>query len=149
MNLQGFFQLNKEKYYFGESIWLTLIIKNENEKDVYLFIPRGRDNGIQIIVKKGKDLYLENMTKEPEAGLVAQEKLPAGATYQQKYLLSQWLKITQPGDYKIECSIKTEAYNKSLDQDNLERMAMQMIFVTDLYFIILPVETKGTEKSSG
>ena len=137
MGLTGHFELDKEKYYLGEPLWVTLVIQNEGDQAIFLFVPRGRDHGLQITVKQGHGAHLKDFSREPEVGLVSEQRLSPNETFRQRYQLSQWLCITEPGDYTVECAIEIEGYNTGLHQNNVDRVSTKAMISTELRFTIL------------
>ncbi|MCZ7398029.1 MAG: hypothetical protein O8C59_05965 [Candidatus Methanoperedens sp.] len=81
MGLKGFFKADREEYHLSEPILVTLVIKNETDHEIYLFVPRGRADGIRITVKEGKNFQIKGMREEPEVGLVPEERLLSGEIY--------------------------------------------------------------------
>ncbi len=138
MNLQGFFQVNQQKYQLGESIWLTLTVQNQGNLNVYMFVPRSRIDGIHIAVKNGKDFLLKDLREEADVGLVPEIELLPSQIYNQQYPLSEWLRLKQPGDYTIECAIEIESYDASLRQQEQARNASYVTISSDVQFTILP-----------
>jgi len=137
MGIGGFFKAERKEYHLGEPIWITLIILNETEHDAYLFVPQGRADGIRIAVKEGGYFQIADMSKEPEVGLVSEKRLPKGGIYSQRYLLTQWLYLKEPGDYTVECAIRIESYNVSIREHNACRVATNVDVSTDIHFTIL------------
>jgi hypothetical protein len=112
--LKGGFELDQERYLVGETIGVTLRIENRSDRPVFLFVPRGRANGIDIRVVQGSEFELKDLRHEPEPGLLAETKISGGETFRQKYPLSEWLLLKEPGDYTIECRIQIEVSDKSM-----------------------------------
>jgi hypothetical protein len=117
---------------------VTLFIKNETGKEVYIFVTRGRADGIRIAVKEGKGFEIRDLRDEPDVGLTPEVKLFHGETHTQRYPLSQWLLLKEPGYYTVECAIQIESYNLSLRQNNEDRLPTNVIISTFLYLRILP-----------
>jgi len=138
MGLKGFFKADREEYHLSEPILVTLVIKNETDHEIYLFVPRGRADGIRITVKEGKNFQIKGMREEPEVGLVPEERLLSGEIYRQQYQLTRWLTLKEPGYYRVECGIEIESYNVSISQKNLDRVATKVAISTDIHFNILP-----------
>ena len=138
MRVAAFFQTDRTEYRVGEPIWVTLFIRNEGAHDIYLFVPRGRADGLQIRVKEGDGFQLKDLREEPEPGLVGEKKLLPGATYSQQFPLSEWLVINESGEFVVECSIDVETSNMSLREQNEQRAASTMTVSTDLSFTVLP-----------
>lgn len=135
MGVAAFFQTDRTEHRLGEPISVTLSIKNENDHDIYLFVPRGRAGGLQIKIKQGKG-QVKDLLEEPEPGLVAEQKLAPGDTYSQQFPLGEWLIINEPGNFIVECSIEIETSNMSLREN--ERRATDTISVsTELHFTVL------------
>lgn len=145
MGLKGFFTANREKYYLGDPVSITLVIQNETNKEVYLFVPRGRMDGIQITVKEGSNVQIKDMREEPEPGLVPEQELPPGETYRQQYLLTQWVLFKEPGHYTVECAIQIESYTVSLRQKNVGHISINVAISTDLRFTIVERTEQTTE----
>lgn len=138
MNLYGHFELEQEKYGLGEPLWVTLVIQHQGDQDVFVFVPRGRADGLEITIKQGNGIHLKNLLQESEPGLMPEQRLRPNGTLRQRYQLSEWLIITEPGDYRIECAIEVEGYTASLRQDNGRRSATRVWISTDLHFTIVP-----------
>jgi len=149
MVITGHFELDQKQFHLGETLWVTLVIQNESDQAVFLFVARGRDHGLQITVKQGGGAHLQDLSREPEVGLVPEQRLSPHETFRQRYQLSQWLSFTEPGDYTVECAIEVEAYNASLHQDTVNRVATKVLISTDLRFTILPntvVDDQGLQR---
>jgi hypothetical protein len=116
--LKGSFELDRERYLVGEPIGVTLRIENCSERPAFLLVPRGRANGIEIKVVQGNKFELRDLLQEPEPGLLAETKISGGETFRQKYPLSEWLLLKEPGDYSIECTVTIEVSDKSMRNDS-------------------------------
>jgi hypothetical protein len=138
MDLEGFFRVDQNRYHLGDPIKTTLVLQNKGDSAAYLFVPRGRMDGIQISVKNEDGFRIKDMREEPDVGLVPEKRLPSGETYTQEYLLTQWLTFEEPGDYTVELAIEVETYNSSLHQQNQERVANSISISTDIPLTILP-----------
>lgn len=138
MNLEGFFQTDKQKYSLEEPIWVTLVVQNNDDSEAYLFVARGRADGIRVTLKEEQGFRIKGMNEEPDVGLIPEKKLLAGEAYTQKYLLTQWLIFNEPGSYTVECAIEIEAYNVSLHQKNLERVAKSISIANNIHLVIEP-----------
>ncbi|MBZ0303812.1 MAG: hypothetical protein K8J31_28990 [Anaerolineae bacterium] len=114
------------------------MITNESDDEVYFFLPRGRADGVQFRVQQAGGFEIKAMTEEPEPGLVGEQKLSPGSQFSQRYLLTEWLRFKEPGDYTVECAIELELYNASLRQKDVERTAAHVAISTPLHFTILP-----------
>ncbi len=147
MDIKGFFKAGREKYYLGEPIGVTLFIKNETDNDVYLFVPQGRDNGLRITVKEGKNFQISSLRDEPEVGLVPKVKLPVGGVYTQQYPLTQWLRFKEPDHYVVECALEVESYNVSLQQKKENRVVTLITISTNLHFSILSQTGRNNVRS--
>src|SRR5438132_5022791 len=147
MNFQGLFELDRDKYRLGEPFWVTLVIQNLGDQNGFLFVPRARADGLQIIVKQGHGIHVKDLSQESEGGLVPEQKLPPNGTLRQRYQLSEWLIITEPGDYAVECAIEVEVYSTSLHEDDANRVATRVHVSNDLRFTILPTGALGEDQS--
>ena len=145
MSLTGHFELTRKHYQLRDPIWATLVINNDGDHDLFLFVSRARDSGIKIAVIQGIGVKLHDHSKEPEAGLVSEYKLSPSETFKQQYELSQWLTVTEAGDLVVECAIDIEAYNTSLHQDTVTRLAGEFHISTRLHFTMLPTSVKDKE----
>lgn len=138
MRVAGYFQTDRTQYRVGEPIGVTIFVRNEDDRDLYLFVPRGRADGLRINVKAGEGFQLKGMGEEPEPGLVGEKRLSPGATYSQQFPLSEWLLISEPGDFVVECSIDVEVADMSIREQNEQRRSETVTVSTDLSFTVLP-----------
>lgn len=149
MDLRGSFTLDQEEHYLGDPIEVTLRIHNETDKDVYLFVPRGRAGGIRVAVKEGKNVQFVDMSEEPEPGLIPELRLPPGETHRQRYVLTPWLLFKEPGQYTVECVVPIEFYDVSLRQmgvQGVQRIGTSVELSADLRFTIQARRRQPTER---
>src|SRR5690242_12925117 len=53
MGLAGGFRIDRPSYRLGEPIDLTLALRNAGTDDLYVFVPHGRADGVEITVEAG------------------------------------------------------------------------------------------------
>lgn len=90
------------------------MLVNRGHEEVYVFVPRGRADGLRIAVRQTAGYRLVDMTAEREPGLVAEVALPPSRTHRQVFPLSDWLGFTAPGTYDVDCSLPLRIANVSL-----------------------------------
>lgn len=137
MDIVGYIEAGRREYRLGEPISVTLFIKNRGDKPAYLFVPRGRADGIRVRVKEGEGLRLKDMTEEPEPGLVQETKVAPGGTYSQEYPLGRWLVLDKPGSYTVECEVEVEGSDASLRDTGGKRMSLRTTIRSDVHFVVL------------
>jgi hypothetical protein len=137
MSLIGFFQIEHQINRLGESIRLEMVLENTTDRKVYVFIPRGRAEGIQITMLQGPMATLRDLRDEAEPGLVAETEIGAGETHRKSYFLTDWLIVQRPGDYRVECACTLDAYGSSLRDRDIKRVAKSVKIKTEIKFTVL------------
>jgi hypothetical protein len=146
VSLSGFFTLDREEHFLGDPVEVTLVIRNGQSEDVYLFVPRGRAGGIRVTVKVGADAELADMTDEPEPGLVGEARLGPSETSTQEYLLTRWLRFRTPGRYTIECAIPIEYSMVSRRRRHGPDDTTTLTIATDLHLTILAAPDRSIRR---
>ncbi len=139
--LRGSFRTDRAEYRLGEPIWMTLELRNGADRDAYVFLPRGRADGIGVTVKNGRagrDYEVGGLEREPEAGLVGEVRLEPGGSVTQRYLLTEWITFKKPGSYVVGCSAEIEAYPRSLREPDPERPVKRVIVSAEIPVTIGP-----------
>jgi hypothetical protein len=114
MTVSGGFSLERTTYHRGDPIPVTLQVCNDSDRDVFVFIPHGRANGIRVEVVDGDGLQVASLEREPEPGLVGERRIAAGDCEEQSFPLDQWLDVHEPGKYVLECTVELELADASL-----------------------------------
>jgi hypothetical protein len=116
-----------------------MALKNETDRKVYVFIPRGRADGIRISLPPGQAAELKSLNEEAEPGLVAETEIGAGETVRTSYPLTDWLILRAAGNYRIEAACTFDAYNASLrDKDSSKRIATPVEVKGEVVVTVLP-----------
>jgi hypothetical protein len=105
--LTGRFTVAAPQHRIGDPLGLTLELRNDGDADVFVFVPHGRADGVQIEVLDGPARALD-LTNEPEPGLVGQTRLAPGETHSKTYPLGDWVAFDAPGRCSLACSIELE-----------------------------------------
>lgn len=124
--LRGSIGANRAEYRLGEPIWVALELANGGDRDAYVFLPRGRADGVRVSVRNaeaGRDYDVAGLGNQAEAGLVGELSIEPGGSVTQEYLLTEWIKFKVPGTYIVRCEVEIEAYATSLRQPDSERHA--------------------------
>jgi hypothetical protein len=137
MDPDGFFQADRPSFVAGEPISATLVLRNDSRRDLYVFVPRGRAEGIELTVVEGP-AEIKDMRQEPEPGLVGETRIGPGETYRQPFMLSDWLDVRQPGTVRVVCRIVLAAYSSSLRDAASPRLAESVEIATVIGFAVLP-----------
>lgn len=138
--IDGAFKTDRNEYYLGDSIWINLSLTNISDKDVFVFIPTGRVQGLDIHVKENEGYETKSLVQEPDTGLIPELKLAPLESYVQQYLLSKWLKFKKAGNYTIECSIPIELADFSIrDKLTNRKLSSKTVFSV----LNLRISTKG------
>lgn len=145
MSLQGLFRTEKNELQLGEPFSVTLFIKNESDHDVYVLVPTGRADGLQITVNDGGNVQVKDMTAEPEPGVVAEEKLSPSETISRQFPLSDWLIVRAPGSYTVGCAIEIETREASMRSKGDDRGPTMVSIATELSFTFRPNEATANE----
>jgi hypothetical protein len=69
---------------------------------------------LAVRVVDGEGLEIAGLEREPDAGLVPELRLDAGACHEQTYPLDDWITAASPGTHLIECRIELEVARQSL-----------------------------------
>jgi hypothetical protein len=138
MDIEGRFEADRAEYRLGDPITVTLELVNPGHVDVYVFVPRGRADGLRIGVRQSTGYRLADMTAEPEPGLVAEVALPPSRSHRQVFPLSAWLFFTAPGTYDVECSLPVRIASASLRQAGAHRMEESRTIASVLRLTIRP-----------
>jgi hypothetical protein len=137
MGLDGFFQADRPSFVAGEPISVTLVLHNDARRDLYVFVPRERAEGVEITVVEGL-VEIKDMRHEPESGLIGETRIRPGETYRQPFMLSDWLNVRQPGAVRVVCRILLAAYPSSLRDAATPRLAESVEIATVIGFAVLP-----------
>jgi hypothetical protein len=137
MDIEGAFLADQQEIHIGDPVSVTLVVKNKNSEPIYMLIPRARANGLQIEVKPLTGVRIQDMTNEPDVGLLAENELRPGATYRQRFIVSQWVQFTRPGQYSIKYKIDVEAYRASLKERNQGAMPVNIPISTEVNLEVL------------
>jgi hypothetical protein len=137
MEIVGYFESSRPEFQLGESVSVTLFVRNQGKETAYLLVPRGRADGIRIQVKEGTGFQLSDMTQEPEPGLVPETKVSSGETYSQEFPLSKWLVLGKPGPYTLECAVDVKTSDKSLRDSDQNRVSLRTTIQSDVHFVVL------------
>jgi hypothetical protein len=74
-----------------------------------------------VTILEGSGLEFKGMETEPEPGLSPEWKLASGEEITKKYPLDEWLRISLPGSYRLECMATVEWSDTSLRVRDLGR----------------------------
>jgi hypothetical protein len=101
----------------GDPIDLVLRICNTGRDPLFVFVPGGRADGLQLRAVAGDGLEIAGPEGEPEPGLVGELRLDAGDCHDQAYPLGDWIAGGSPGTHLLECGIEVEVARESLRVD--------------------------------
>ena len=132
MSLNGTFRLERASYGIDEPIPLKLELSNDGTRDLFVFVPRGRGDGVRIKVLDGDRLAVASLDHEPEPGLVGELRLGPGRRHAWTFPLHKWLGRRTPGSYRLECSIAVEVADRSVRERDREPKARRVEVVTEL-----------------
>ena len=137
MRVAGKIVANRVEYHLGDPIVITLVFTNLGQQEIYVFVPHGRSDGLQIAVKQTTGFQLKDMTEEPDTGIAPEIRLAPSQTYRQAFSLSQWLVFTAPGTYDVQCSLPVWVASASLRQADADRNEEALTVSSVLQFKIL------------
>jgi hypothetical protein len=146
VSLQGFFQAEKTELQLAEPFSVRLFLRNETDRDLYVLVPTGRADGIQISVKVGANVQVKDMMAEPEPGVVAEVKLSPGDSTSRQFPLSDWLIIKEPGSCTLECAVEIEAREASGQAKAEDHLTSIVAISTELNFTFRPNKTTEPEQ---
>ena len=142
--LHGAFEADRERYRMGDPIVLTLELRNDGDRDLYLFVPRGRADGVTFEVIGGFEsngYVVTGLEGEPEAGLTGETTLAPGSAIRQRYPLSDWLAFKRPGSYVIRVEAEVTVASSGLGRTDIEHRTGQSTITTE---IVLEIEAAGS-----
>ena len=114
MNVRGTFELEPGTVAVGEHVDVGLVLRNDGDGDVYVFVPHGRADGLRVRVLDGEGARVRGLESEPEPGLVGEKKLGPSETYRHVFPLGDWLTFERPGRFVLECAVELELFDRSL-----------------------------------
>ena len=138
MSVTGTFRLDRPAYRVDDPIPLTLALYNDSPRDVFVFLPRARADGVRVRVLDGQGLAVASLAHEPEPGLVGELRLGPQSRHEASFALDEWLERRGPGSYRLECSIEVEVADRSIRDRDQERGASRVEVVTELELVLLP-----------
>ena len=133
LHLRGRFEPERQHVRLGEPFSIELVLRNDGNRDAFVFVPHGRADGLAIAVLEGGAHELSGLEREPEAGLVGQKRLPPGGTYRQEFPLSSWLALNEPGSYVLECRISVEAADKGIGEDGRTEIPVEVVSTIQIH----------------
>ena len=142
MELEGLFQTDRATYRLGEPIGVTLVLRNAGPRLLYVFVPRGRAEGVEVTVLEGP-AAIRDMDQEPEPGLVGETRIDPGESYRQPYVLSNWLEVQQPGALRIACRVVLTVRATSLRHAISPRAVKAVEIASAIDFFVLPSGQSG------
>lgn len=119
MQLTGQFELDR-----GGAV--TLVLRNEDNIPLYVFVPHGRDYGVRVEVLSGP-CATTSLGSEPEAGLVGETTLQPGEAMRHEYPLSSWIRRTGDGPCVVRLSVDIETATESLRVNRARKRAVVTI----------------------
>ncbi|MHA7059789.1 hypothetical protein ACWGOQ_0021355 [Aquimarina sp. M1] len=108
--LTGSFQVEKNKYFINENIWLDFKIENKSEKTVYVFFQKEDPEEIEVRVKESGGYIINSNKPESGVSLIPEHQLISGEQLNGKYLLNSLVEFKEQGIYSITLSLDIE-YN--------------------------------------
>lgn len=145
MDIVGHAESAKQQYHLGEPVLVTLFVKNAGKEAAFLFVPTGRAGGIKIEAKKGAKFEVKDMLHEPDQGLQPERRVLPGEMLQVQIPVGEWLVISEPGDYVVECTIPIDVSDKSLREGSAQRSSKHATIRSTIRFTVVSEDNKNKQ----
>jgi hypothetical protein len=128
VDVTGSFHLDAGPHRIGDPIPLVFRVCDTGADPIFVFVPRGRADGVRITPVAGDAIELATLEREPEPGLVGELRLEPGECHEQSYPLGQWIERGSPGTHRLECTIELEVAEQSIRASDARETPRRIAF---------------------
>jgi len=129
------YSLSPSRITLHEPVVLTLSIRNPSQETLSVDLGSNQQGNIEVTMQQPDGSRTPPLRVVREGlGRVAKVRIPAGQTFQQKYVLDEWYQPDRPGRYRVEARLLGQA---SVRPDNAQSTATP---VRSLDLEVLPMD---------